>query len=55
MDHYLEQYTVATELSRGIDGLQHDYYAGIDYCILPDIKGWQISVHPTGYWRVADF
>ena len=38
MDHDFEQYTVATGLSHGIDGLRHDYYASIDYCTLPDIR-----------------
>ena len=39
IDHDFEQYTVATGLSRGTDGLRHDHCAGINYCTLPDIGG----------------
>ena len=38
MDHGFEQYTVATELSWGTNRLRHNYYTGIDYCTLPDIR-----------------
>ena len=43
MDHDFEQYIVAIGLSRGTNGLRHDYCARIDYCTLPDIRGWRIS------------
>ena len=39
MDHGFELYTVATRLSWGTDGLQHDYCAGIDYYTLLGIGG----------------
>ena len=39
MDHGFEQYTVAIGLSRGTDGIWHDYCIGNDYYTLPDIGG----------------
>ena len=38
MDYSFELYTVAIRLSRGTDGLGHDYCEGIDYYTLQEIR-----------------